>query len=191
MRWIVLTAVLWILPSVARAERGTYGLFELRLGSNWGAGAQAGLAGGVSLGATLKPRGSPIRFYPLINLDGQHLPPTHLADGFIERHQLQATGSLRVVIPVIDRWLRVFGEGGVGLRFGRVRVAQTPALLTQEGGGTVLQLGGGLQFRVHRNVSFGVRTLYQWTPPASDLAFRLQDAANDDVQAVAMLGFHF
>lgn len=166
---------------------GTYGLFELRLGTHVQEGA--GLIGGASLGLTLRPRGSPVLFVPMVHVDGLHQPSMGGASLSVQRSALDLTGSFRCVFPLVPR-VRIYGELGGGASFPFNRISVSGLALREAGRLPVGVVGGGVKLRPSQPLSVGGRVLYRWT--GQDLVSALRrEGHSHSWQVSVMVGFHF
>jgi hypothetical protein len=187
-------AILWVgliaLPRVAQAG-GTLGVFELRMGSVLEPSATPGVSGGASLGLSLRPRGSPLLFYPMLNVDGMHVPATEFSDSTWTRTNWDLTASLRFVVPLVRR-VRIWAEAGGGGSFQHIRVKRWASTLRQAGRVPVGVVGAGLQWRPHQNASLGLRGDYRWTDASADVARAFDDRVRTDAARFsAFVGLHF
>lgn len=184
----VISSLVWLGAAEGTASaKGTFEIFEAAVGTAGtpDADPDSGLALALSYGATLKFSRSPLRFYLLANLHGEHLRAS--ADGpRLERTDLMASFSLRTLLPV-GQLLRLYLEGGLGARLG---IRDREAWGTETGIEPVLFVGGGAQLRWTRAFSTGLRVAYEPLEP-SILPIDGGRATRPRHTALLTVGIHF
>lgn len=178
----------WLAVGPAEAGRGTFNLFEAGLGTTSApeGGRDPGWALGVSYGATLKPRWSPVRFYLLANLHGEHLAFDDGYGPWLRRTDLTVSVSQRTLLPV-SRLARVYVEAGLGARLG---LRDRAAWGVEGAFEPVLLLAVGGQLRWSRDISTGLRVA---TEPLAPRVLPIDDGVSTRprVTALVTLGVHF
>ncbi|MCC6624698.1 MAG: hypothetical protein IT385_25840 [Deltaproteobacteria bacterium] len=152
------------LGSAAHAKPGTFLIAEGEVGFGLGDAfpeGPTGIVGGVTLGAGGKPRGSPLRFYGVLNLgwasySGEVDSPIETAT--IERDTFAWSAGLRVISPIVRR-LRFFAEatlGGYAVTT-EGRLGGGAELVRADDGSFLVGFAAGLQWRFNLAFSLGAR----------------------------------
>ncbi len=170
-RLVLCTAALILLAEVARADEdmpapkpGTFMMFEADFGYGLGAAFAenpGGLAAGLTFGAGGKPRGWPLRFFGIARAGWAFLEGT--VEAGVERSVLERSVfswgfGLRVIAPIANRFRLL-----VDTTLGGLQVESTATLaggaerIASNDGSFLVEFGLGLQYRVHLNLSIGLR----------------------------------
>ncbi|MFO0746830.1 MAG: hypothetical protein U1F43_14330 [Myxococcota bacterium] len=161
---LVLTLAFATAAGAAHAAPGTFMIVEGDLGYAMGEAfpeAPTGLATGITLGAGGKPKGWPLRFYGVLNLDWESLTSDVTSPGersSLTRDTFAWSLGLRVIAPIRNR-LRFFSE----VTLGGYSVASTSTLgggaeqLSSDDGSFLVRFAAGLQWRFNMWFSLGAR----------------------------------
>jgi len=152
------------LEGSALARPGTFLIAEGGVGFGLGEAfpeAPSGVAGGVTLGVGGKPKGSPLRFYGVLNFGwGSYSGDvtSRVEHATITRDTFTWSAGLRVISPIYRR-LRLFGEatlGGLAVT-SEGRLGGGSELVRGDDGSFLVGFATGLQWRFNLAFSLGAR----------------------------------
>ncbi len=143
---------------------GTFLMAEVHLGYGLGgafAESPDGIASGITFGAGGKPRGWPLRFFGIARFGWASLEgevDSGLERSVIERDIFDWSFGLRVIAPITNRF-RFLADTTIG----GTRVDSSAVLgggaerIDSSDGSFLVEIGLGLQYRLHYNFSIGAR----------------------------------
>lgn len=194
----LLPAVLLAGPATAAHASGSVFLVEVSTGLSEPVAAHGdvGLTYGLTSGFTWKFVRLPLRFHLLGNLVGRNARSVGSLRGLdvtSERQDVDLYGSFRVALPIVGG-LRVYGEGGLGVRWSAQTLHREGLAALDAGATTPIAVGAlGLQYRVMDALSLGLRGEVVGATATDDVLAAITGQTYDAerLSLLAQVGFHF
>jgi len=199
--WIaaLLPLALWATPALASETPGSLFLVEVSTGLSEPAAQRGdvGLSYGLTTGFTWKLVRLPLRFHVLGTLVGRNATTRGSVGGLefdSERQDVDLYGSLRIALPIVGG-LRVYGEGGMGMRWSAQTLHRQGVLGSLDAASTTpIAVGAvGVQYRVMDALSLGLRGEVVGATDDDDVlaAIAANGYETDRYSVLAQVGFHF
>jgi hypothetical protein len=185
-------------PATAAHAAGSLFLVEVSTGLSEPTASRGdiGLTYGLTTGLTWKLTNFPLRFHLLGTLVGRNAHTSGRIGDLLttsERQDVDLYGSLRLALPIVGG-LRVYGEGGLGVRWSAQTLNRAGLAALDASASTPIAVGAvGVQYRLMEALSLGLRGEVVGATSHDDVFSAITGDGYDAerLSLLVQLGFHF